>query len=74
MIGVLEEGRNCVAIEEDPILYIQSKVYALNALDTDEEATTCGTPSTHTDVEPEELPSEREGSPSILDDLHQSEQ
>ena len=26
MIGVLEEGCSCVAIEEDPILYIQSKL------------------------------------------------
>ena len=69
MIGVLEEGRSCVAIEEDSILYIQSKLYVLNSLDTNEE-TTCATPSTHTDLEPEEqLPSDtecREASPSIL--------
>ena len=66
MIGVLEEGRSCVAIAEDPIHYIQSK---LNSLVTNEE-TTCATPSTHTDLEPEEqLPSDTEcweASPSIL--------
>ena len=55
MIAVLEEGRSCVAIEDNPIFYIQSKVYVLDALDsgTCGDTTISGTPSTANNLEPE---------------------
>ena len=31
MIAAATEGRNCVAVEENPILYIYSKVHVVNA-------------------------------------------
>lgn len=62
MIAVLLENCNCVAVEEDPILYIQSKVHVIDAekISGDEDAT-------ETDdelLEQSEMPEER--SPSIL--------
>ena len=59
MIAVLLENCNCVAAEEDPILYIQSKVHVMDAekISGDENAT-------ETDEEQSEIPEER--SPSIL--------
>ena len=40
VIAVLLENCNCVAVEEDPILYIQSKVHVIDAekISGDEDA------------------------------------
>ena len=59
VIAMLLENCNCVAVEEDPILYIQSKVHVID-ISGDEDAT-------ETDdelLEQSEMPEER--SPFIL--------